>query len=113
MKFKRSELYLAFVGMKNAYDNVPHWELWEKLIDLGIEENLTTMLQETSDCTAVYGLNDHRNSKAETGVPTLPNPVQHINSLLKALNGEGPGLRLSIVTPECQEVYTKISCLAF
>lgn len=44
-------------------------------------------------------------------MPTVTNI--YINSLLKMLDKDGPGLRLSTTTTEGKEEYTKISSLAF
>lgn len=117
----KSQLYLAYLDLQQAYDSVPHSRLWEKLEKINIEEDFIKLLKALyAECTAVYELGKYKSRQVQQNIglkqgcplsPTLFNI--YINSLLEQVNREGPGLRLSTVTTERQEIYTKISCLAF
>ncbi|KAH7978414.1 hypothetical protein HPB49_005476 [Dermacentor silvarum] len=118
---EKSTLYLAFLDMEKAYDSVPHSRLWQKLQGIGLESKGIDLLKDLyTGCTAVYRLNELRSKKVQQKIglkqgcplsPTLFNV--YITQLLQTLDIEGPGLRLSTITTDGQEEYTKISCLAF
>lgn len=122
MKLKdKSQLFLAFLDMERAYDSVPHARLWDKLRKLNLEQRLIELIKEMyRDCTAIYELDKYKSQEVKLNIglkqgcplsPTLFNI--YINELLNKLDKEGPGLRLSTITKDGQEEYTKIACLAF
>ncbi|KAH9383418.1 hypothetical protein HPB48_024769 [Haemaphysalis longicornis] len=117
----KSQLYLAFLDMEKAYDSIPHQKLWGKLSETQVGAKFIDIIKGLyTDCTAVYNLHD-LNSKEikltvglKQGCPLSPTLFNiYMNNLLKTLDEEGPGLRLSTTTTEGKEVYTKISSLAF
>lgn len=122
MKHKeKAQLYLTFLDLEKAYDSVSHAKLWQKLEDVPLDKGFIELLKALyADCTAIYDLHGHKSQKVNLKVglkqgcplsPTLFNLF--INNLLRTLNDKRPGLRLSTITTDNREVYTKISCLAF
>ncbi|KAH7952920.1 hypothetical protein HPB49_002620 [Dermacentor silvarum] len=118
---EKSTLYLAFLDMEKAYDGVPHSRLWQKLQGIGLECKSIDLLKELyTCCTAVYKLHELSSKKVQQkiglkqGCPLSPTLFNiYITQLLQTLDNEGPGLRMSTITTDGQEEYTKISCLAF
>ncbi|KAL3231568.1 hypothetical protein MRX96_023280 [Rhipicephalus microplus] len=57
----KSQLYLAYLDLQQAYDSVPHSRLWEKLEKINIEEDFIKLLKALyAECTAVYELGKYK-----------------------------------------------------
>ncbi|KAM7281199.1 hypothetical protein ISCGN_006048 [Ixodes scapularis] len=118
---QNSQLFLAFLDLDKAYDAVPHQRLWDKMEKSGLEEESVELLKSFyRGCEASYTLENYKSKPVPISIglrqgcplsPTLFNV--YINDLLKQLEEEGAGLRLSTKTKDGEEEYTRIPCLAF
>ncbi|KAG0414721.1 hypothetical protein HPB47_008092 [Ixodes persulcatus] len=87
----------------------------------GLEEESVKLLKSLyRGCEAWYTLKNYKSEPVpisiglRQGCPLLPTLFNmYINDLLKHLEEEGAGLRLSATTKDGEEEYTRIPCLAF